>query len=376
MQAWGYSGDSQTLPKTRVWGSEPENLHCSSATAPLKIELRWGCEASSEKTAVGSGVSFKYDPFGRRIYKSSSTATSVYAYDGDNLVEETNSSGTAVARYSQGLHIDELLAMLRSSTTSYYEADGLGSITSLSNAAGALAQTYTLDSFGNQTASSGSLTNSFRYTGRELDTETNLYFYRARYYDPTAGRFISEDPLGVRVGINRFQYVANAPTNFVDPSGLCKISVGHHSVLTMLPTCGPPIKFEHTYIVIGDTGNTGKGSEPWVFDSQPNGPICPWCKPTLEAAAGPLIPGLPETNTVNNDGTPLLVTADDGRPCQLDQRILDDFANKLNAAGVPYHLLGPNSNSATSSGLNALGINGWNPPIIAPGWGTPLPIPK
>src|SRR5579859_4658321 len=110
-------------------------------------------------------VMFKYDPFGRRIYKSSSAVTSVYAYDGDNLIEETNASGAVVARYSQGLNIDEPLAMLRSSATSFYQADGLGSVTSLSNAAGALAQTYTFDSFGNQTAASGSLTNPFQYTG-------------------------------------------------------------------------------------------------------------------------------------------------------------------------------------------------------------------
>jgi len=104
----------------------------------------------SSVTLPGSGgtVSFKYDPFGRRIYKSSSSGTSVFAYDGDNLVEETNSSGTAVARYSQGLNIDEPLAMLRSSTTSFYQADGLGSVTSLSNSTGSLAQTYTFDSFG------------------------------------------------------------------------------------------------------------------------------------------------------------------------------------------------------------------------------------
>jgi RHS repeat-associated protein len=68
-------------------------------------------------------------------------------------------------------------------------------ITSLTGSTGAVAQTYTFDSFGNQTASSGSLTNPFQYTGREFDTETGLYFYRARYYDPTAGRFISEDRL-------------------------------------------------------------------------------------------------------------------------------------------------------------------------------------
>jgi hypothetical protein len=64
---------------------------------------------------------FKYDPLGRRIYKSLSTGgTSVFAYDGDNLIEETNSSGTVVARYEQTQNVDEPLAMLRSSTTSYY----------------------------------------------------------------------------------------------------------------------------------------------------------------------------------------------------------------------------------------------------------------
>jgi YD repeat-containing protein len=72
----------------------------------------------SSVTPPGSGgtISFKYDPFGRRIYKSSSTATSVYAYDGDNLAQEANASGGVVARYSQGLNIDEPLAMLRSAT--------------------------------------------------------------------------------------------------------------------------------------------------------------------------------------------------------------------------------------------------------------------
>src|SRR5947209_12654808 len=138
-------------------------------------------------TLPGSGgtVSFKYDPFGRRIYKSSSSGTSVFAYDDNgNLVEETNAAGTVVARYAQTQNIDEPLAMLRSATTSYYHADGLGSVTSLSNAAGALAQTYTFNSFGRLTGSSGSLTNPFQYTAREFDTETNLYFLRNRYYDP------------------------------------------------------------------------------------------------------------------------------------------------------------------------------------------------
>src|SRR5437899_8257916 len=140
-------------------------------------------------------LSFKYDAFGRRIYKSSSSGTSVFAYDGDNLVEETNASGAVVARYEGTQNIDEPLAMLRSGATSYYHADGLGSVTSLSSGAGSLTQTYTFDSFGKQAGSSGSLVNPFQYTGREADSETGLYYYRARYYDPSTGRFLSEDPM-------------------------------------------------------------------------------------------------------------------------------------------------------------------------------------
>ena len=169
---------------------------------------------------TGGTVSFKYDPFGRRIYKASSSGTTVYVYDLQNIIEETNSSGAVVARYTQGVKIDEPLAMLRSDATNYYEADGLGSVTSLSNAAGALAQTYTFDSFGNQTASSGTLTNPFRFTAREFDAETGLQFSRARYYDPNAGRFVSEDPIGFRAGNNFYQYVLNDPLNSIDPLGL------------------------------------------------------------------------------------------------------------------------------------------------------------
>jgi len=173
---------------------------------------------------TGGTVTFKYDPLGRRIYKSSSAVTSIFAYDGDNLVEETNSSGTVVARYAQTQNIDEPMAMLRSGATSYYHADGLGSVTSLSNTAGALAQTYTLDSFGNQTASSGSITSPFQYTGRESDPETGLYYYRARYYDQATGRFIIEDPLGFQGSdTNFYRSVGNRATAFTDPFGLVAI---------------------------------------------------------------------------------------------------------------------------------------------------------
>jgi RHS repeat-associated protein len=169
---------------------------------------------------TGGIVNFKYDPSGRRIYKSSSTNASIYAYDDHNLIEETDSSGTAVARYFQELNIDEPLAMSRSGMINYYNADGLGSVTSLTSGVGVASETYTYDSFGNLTTSAGSLINPFHYTGREFDTETGLYFYRARYVSSQTGRFMSEDPLRFSSGDSNFyDYVAQNPINHTDPSG-------------------------------------------------------------------------------------------------------------------------------------------------------------
>jgi len=161
-------------------------------------------------------------------------------YNGDSLIEERNSSGSAVPRYSQGLKIDEPLTMSRSSTTSFYKADGPGSVTSLTSGAGALAQTYTFASFGKLGNSTGSLTNPFQYTARESDTETGLYYYRARYYDPATGRFISEDPLEVNGGLDFYSYVQNGPLDYSDPKGLFteRNDIVQHRTLGIQNVCG------------------------------------------------------------------------------------------------------------------------------------------
>jgi RHS repeat-associated protein len=235
---WTYNSSNQLGSRTGdSYTYDPNGNTTSKTDSAGMTTYAWDYEnrlTSVTLPGQGGNVSYAYDPFGRRIKKASSAGTSIYAYDYGNVIEETNAAGGAVARYSQGLSIDEHLAMLRSSTTSYYEQDGLGTVTSLSNAGGTLAQTYTFDSFGNQTASSGSLTNSFQYTGREFDSEIGLYYNRARYYDPAAGRFLAEDPLGYGGdGSNFYAYVGNSPTGFTDifglkmeaaKSGLCEIS--------------------------------------------------------------------------------------------------------------------------------------------------------
>jgi RHS repeat-associated protein len=150
--------------------------------------------------------------------------------------------------------------MLRDGTTDFYEADALGSITSLTDASGRLVQTYAFDSFGNQIESSGTTTNSFQYTGREFDAETGLYYYHARYYNPSIGRFISEDPINFDGGINFYAYVGNSPTNFIDPFGLaqCTYQIAAHTLLCVSdhnPRIGPPYAVQ-----VGPEGVASGGS--------------------------------------------------------------------------------------------------------------------
>ena len=165
-------------------------------------------------------TTFRYDPFGRRIQKSGPLGTTNYLYDGPNdLIEEIDNSGNVLAKYTQTTNIDEPLSELRSGATSYYEQDGIDAVTSLTNPTGTVANSYTFDSYGKLTASTGTLANPFQYTGRELDGETGLYYFRARYYDSNTGRFISADPLEFGGGVNFYSYALNSPVNLRDPRG-------------------------------------------------------------------------------------------------------------------------------------------------------------
>jgi len=125
-----------------------------------------------------------------------------YLYDGkwENVIEEVDSSGVLLARYSQQEGLDLPLSESEQGGVSYYQQDGGNSITSLSNSSGALANTYTYGAFGNLIASTGTVTNPFQFTAREFDPETGIYEYRARYYQPNLGRFLSEDPAGFSGG--------------------------------------------------------------------------------------------------------------------------------------------------------------------------------
>jgi RHS repeat-associated protein len=161
-------------------------------------------------------ASFQYDPFGRRVSKTI-VGTTQYLYDGANPVQEISGTTASANLLTGGL--DEYFQRTDSAGARSFLTDALGSTLALADSTGTLQTSYTFEPFGNTSVTGTATSNSFAYTGRELDA-TGLYFYRARYYHPTLQRFISEDPIGFAGGdVNLYTYTANSPGNFTDPSG-------------------------------------------------------------------------------------------------------------------------------------------------------------
>jgi len=206
-----YDGNGNTLTKVDSSGTTQYNWDFENRSTSVVLPGTTGA------------VTFKYDPFGRRVQKSSASGSVNYLHDGSNSVEEIDQSGALLARYAQGAGIDEPLAEVRGGEVGLYAQDGLGSVTSLIDSTGILVNAYSYNAFGLLTTSTGSAVNPFQYTGRDYDPETGLRYYRARYYLSDVGRFLSEDPVGFRGGVNFYAYVKNNSPNRIDPAGLASL---------------------------------------------------------------------------------------------------------------------------------------------------------
>jgi RHS repeat-associated protein len=134
-----------------------------------------------------------------------------FIYDGANILP---------ARYTHWPGIDEPVAVTKGATTFFYHQDGLGSVTDLTDSAGATAKSYSYDAYGIILDSPGAVDQPYTYTGREFDQETGLYYYRARYYDAQIGKFTQRDPIGRVGGNNYYEYALGDPTLHFDPFGL------------------------------------------------------------------------------------------------------------------------------------------------------------
>jgi RHS repeat-associated protein len=125
-----------------------------------------------------------------------------------------------VLKYVHGPGVDEALVADDGTALSYYHADGLGSVVRNTNATGAVILSRQYDAWGNLQVDASEP--GYGFTGREWNPEIGLYYYRARYYDPKVGRFISEDPIRLRGGLNLYRYVRNGPVSRWDPFGLAE----------------------------------------------------------------------------------------------------------------------------------------------------------
>jgi RHS repeat-associated protein len=170
-------------------------------------------------TVTGSAAAaFAYDGLGRRVGVTVSGSSSTVLHDGVNPI--TWQTGPTVATRLTGLEVDEWFAWSDSTGTVYPLRDGLGSTVALVGEDGSIQRTFSYEPYGKSVVTGLATTSSpQRFTGREDDGFGPLY-YRARYYDPALGRFISEDPAEFDADLNLFAYVGNGPTNNTDPFGL------------------------------------------------------------------------------------------------------------------------------------------------------------
>jgi RHS repeat-associated protein len=122
-------------------------------------------------------------------------------------------------------------------TRSYYHRNALGSVMEISTASQTEAASYRYTPYGERTITRGGvvqssdpLSQNWDYTGRFHDAESGLAYYRARYQDPFAGRFLQRDPLGYQSDRVLYRYAANRPTVFIDPTGM-KVEICHRKCI-------------------------------------------------------------------------------------------------------------------------------------------------
>ncbi len=167
---------------------------------------------------------YAYDALGNRILHIAPGGVETrFFWDGDNVLMELNGMNQTTTRYTSYMAMDSWVSMRQGANSYFYHKDGLGSITSLTNATGNVQNTYAYEAFGKMRHQTGAVANPYTYTGRRWEGTMGLYYYRARYYDAEVGRFGSEDIFNDiyehPLSLNRYTYVENNSLNFIDPTG-------------------------------------------------------------------------------------------------------------------------------------------------------------
>jgi RHS repeat-associated protein len=237
------SYDYEDASVTHAWtqlGGPAVSLSSASAASPTFTPsapgiYRFRDSVSDSTTHTGSDeivvtvlpqlpphvTTFVYNGDGDRVSQTNDSVTTSYIVNPvpslAAVLSETTGANTTYYVYGH-----DLLYSLTTAGPHYHHADSLGSTIATTDANGAVEQTFDYDIFGQVRSVSGSNGTKYTFTGEENDS-SGLAYLRARYYDPTVGRFVSRDPYPMKATdtqtVNRYAYVKNNPTNSVDPSG-------------------------------------------------------------------------------------------------------------------------------------------------------------
>ena len=201
----------------------------------------YGYDAENRLISKSNGASLSYDPLGRLWQVTSSSTNNRFLYDGDQLALEYDVSGNVARRYAFGDQIDQPIledsggALACGTTTRFLNGDIRGSVIAQADCAGNRTAINAYDEYGIPAATN---VGRFQYTGQAWLPELGMYYYKARVYSPTLGRFMQTDPIGVNGGINIYAYAGGDPVNLSDPSGLIPSICGTPSCSTIVVT-GP-----------------------------------------------------------------------------------------------------------------------------------------
>ena len=296
---------------------------------------------------------FEYDPFGNRV-KKNNTRYVVDILNNANILNETDLNGTPTSMFVYGLG---LVCRYDYGTNSfnYYHFDERGSTTEISDASGnTITHKYNYDGHGNNFESVETFQQPFKYIGKYgvVTDSKNLYFMRARYYNPQIGRFLSEDPVW---GTNLYHYANNDPLNLIDPNGTFAMSNSVGIGESLIPLWGS-LRQAHYYAGQGNYGLAALNSAFAIIDIIGVGTAIKAVKVAKIAMTGGVVANFTKSNFRNN-----LIKAtgfNPGKTSQAHHVFPQKFESIFGAKGINIH--DPKFGSwweTTSHSKNASGYN-------------------